>query len=116
MAAVLGHVFSIFLKGRGGKGVATAAGAILGLNFGVGMGAIALWAVVFGLTRYVSVASIAASIAVIVLPVVLRLPLSHTLVMSLMGVLAFAKHIPNIQRLRAGTEPRAGGGKVKAGG
>ena len=42
VAAVLGHVFSIFLKGRGGKGIATAAGAILGLNVTVGLSAIAL--------------------------------------------------------------------------
>jgi glycerol-3-phosphate acyltransferase PlsY len=108
VAAVIGHVFSLFLKGRGGKGIATAAGAILGLNATVGLSAIALWAAVLGLTRYISVASLAAAASVIVLPFALRLPPAHAAVMVTMGVLAIAKHIPNIQRLRAGTEPRVG--------
>lgn len=106
--AVLGHVFSIFLKGRGGKGIATALGAILGLSAPVALIGLALWGVVLGLLRWVSLASVVAAAAVIVLPWAFHLPTAHGLVMGLMGALAIAKHIPNIKRLLTGTEPKVG--------
>ena len=64
VAAVIGHVFSIFLRGSGGKGIATALGAIAGLAPWVALGALALWGVVLAISRIISVASIAACCAV----------------------------------------------------
>lgn len=112
VVAVLGHVFSIFLKGRGGKGIATALGAIFGLSAPVALIALALWGVVLGLSRYVSLASIFAAASVIVLPWIFQTPLAHALVMGVMGALAIAKHIPNIKRLLNGTEPKVGARKA----
>ena len=114
VVAVLGHVFSIFLKGRGGKGIATALGAILGLSAPVALIALALWGVVLGLSRWVSLASIVAATSVIVLPWLFHVPTSHALVMGVMGALAIAKHIPNIKRLLDGTEPKVGAKKADA--
>ncbi len=111
VTAVLGHVFSIFLKGRGGKGIATALGAIMGLSAPVALLGLALWGLVLGLSRFVSLASVAAAASVLVLPWILRVPLADGLVMSVMGVLAIAKHIPNIKRLLNRTEPRIGAPK-----
>jgi glycerol-3-phosphate acyltransferase PlsY len=108
VAAVVGHTFSIFLRGRGGKGISTALGALVGLNAPVALAALALWGVVFGATRFISLASIFAAVLVLVLPWILGAPLAHSLVASAIGLLAIAKHVPNIQRLLAGTEPRAG--------
>lgn len=108
VVAVVGHVFSIFLRGRGGKGVATALGAIFGLSAPVALIALALWGVVLGLSRWVSLASVVAAASVVVLPWMFHLPTSHAVVMGVMGLLAIAKHIPNIKRLLDGTEPKVG--------
>ncbi len=114
VTAVLGHVFSIFLKGRGGKGIATALGAIIGLNAPVAFLALALWGVVLGLSRFISLASVVAAASVLVLPWLLRVPLADGLVMSVMSVLAIAKHIPNMKRLLNGTEPKIGAKKASS--
>lgn len=114
VVAVLGHVFSIFLKGRGGKGIATALGAIIGLHAPLALTALGIWGVVFALSRWVSLASIAAAVAVLILPWVFHVPLAHAVVIGAMGILAIAKHIPNIKRLLDGTEPKVGALKKPA--
>jgi acyl phosphate:glycerol-3-phosphate acyltransferase len=106
--AVLGHNFTCWLKFKGGKGIATSAGvffALAPLAVGIALGA---WIVVFALSRYVSVASIAAAVA---LPATVWLtPNSLTLriVTTALGLLAIAKHKSNIERLFNGTERRFG--------
>ncbi len=112
VVAVLGHTFSIFLRGGGGKGIATAFGALLGLSPIVGVTVGATWAIVLALTKYVSVASIVAAILVLVLPLLLKLPTAYVIVMMIMGVLAIVKHKSNLERLRRGTEPKIGGKKA----
>ncbi len=113
VVAVLGHTFSIFLRGGGGKGIATAFGALLGLSPVVGLTVGATWALVLAVSKYVSVASIVAAIVVLVLPLVLQLPFAYIAVMMIMGVLAIVKHQGNIERLRNGTEPRLGSKKTE---
>jgi glycerol-3-phosphate acyltransferase PlsY len=116
VAAVLGHVFSCFLNFKGGKGIATALGAILGLAPGLALVSFALWGVALGVSRFISVASVLACIAVIIgswLPQ-FQVPVPSAIVITLMGVLAFIKHIPNLKRLAAGTEPRVGQKKEAA--
>jgi acyl phosphate:glycerol-3-phosphate acyltransferase len=109
IAAVLGHNYTCWLNFKGGKGIATSAGVFLALApFAVGV-AVATWIVAVLITRYVSVASIAAAVA---LPTVVWLTsngLCLRLVTTGLGVLAIAKHKDNIKRLLHGTERRFGG-------
>lgn len=111
---VAGHNWTCFLGFKGGKGVATSAGLLLGLSpAGVGI-AFAVWLVTFLATRYVSAASIAAAVVlgVAVWPLYLK---AHGPwfpgVLTLLALLAVWKHRSNIARLRAGAESRFTFGK-----
>lgn len=110
LCALIGHSFPVWLGFKGGKGIATSAGVMVGLFWPAFVFCLGVWLLFFTITRYVSVASIAASIA---LPTaVSALFLLHrtdwlALVVSfLMCALALWRHRSNIARLRAGTEPR----------
>jgi glycerol-3-phosphate acyltransferase PlsY len=106
ICAVLGHNFTCWLKFKGGKGIATTAGAYFALApLAVGV-AFAFWVLLFLITRFVSIASIAAAIA---LPTAVWLTEESALLGAVttgLGVLAIYKHKGNIQRLLAGTESR----------
>jgi len=108
ICAVLGHNFTCWLKFKGGKGIATSAGvyfALAPLAAGIALGT---WIIVFALSRYVSVASIAAAVA---LPAAVWLTpnsLVLRIVTTALGLLAIVKHRSNIQRLLNGTERRLG--------
>ncbi len=110
IAAILGHVFSVFVRFRGGKGVATAAGVMLGLTpLALGIAA-AAWVAVLTLTGYVSLASITAAA---ILPLAVRLleRLDHPEILWLDALVAAAIiwfHRANIRRLLNGTETRFG--------
>ncbi len=118
-AAVLGHVFSVFLKFKGGKGVATTAGVILGVypyfTF-AGLIAITIFIIVFRVTRYISVGSILAALsfpAAYIAIGINRWPMTEAQLpllcfAVLIPLLIIYKHRANIARLRAGTELRAG--------
>ncbi len=106
--AVLGHTFSPFLGFKGGKGISTSLGALFGLLPLVGVLAFAFWGVLLAATRLVSVASIGACLILPVLAWTLPHSTPAAIVATLMGVLAFVKHIPNVKRILAGTEPRIG--------
>ena len=108
IGAVLGHNFTCWLKFKGGKGIATSAGIFFALAPLAVTIALATWIIVFAVSRYVSVASIAAAVA---LPATVWLtPNSLTLriVTTALGLLAIAKHKSNIERLFNGTERRFG--------
>lgn len=106
MGALLGHSFSCFTRFRGGKGVATAAGGLLVLMpVALLIGAVA-WAVTFFTTRYVSLASLFASIAIPVAAFVLHEQRILVWLTILIAVLVIVRHRANIQRLMAGTESR----------
>ena len=110
-AAILGHNYTCWLKFKGGKGIATTAGVFAALApaaFGI---ALAAWLVVFAVSRYVSLASIVAAVA---LPLAVWLTGNSALltgVSTALGALAIYKHKANIQRLLAGTESRVGAKK-----
>lgn len=108
IAAVLGHTFSPFLGFKGGKGIATSLGALLGLMPAVALICFALWGMVLALFRMVSVASVAACIALPLLAFGLKAPHPYCAVATLMSLVAILKHIPNLKRIRAGSEPRLG--------
>ena len=109
IAAVLGHNYTCWLKFKGGKGIATSGGAYLALApLAVGV-ALAAFILAVLLTRYVSLASIAAAVALSA--AVWCLP-EHNLFLGLvttaLGAMAIYKHKSNIKRLMAGTESRIG--------
>lgn len=113
IAAVLGHIFSPFLGFKGGKGIATSLGALLGLMPIVGVLIFVVWGIGLGLTRMISAASIAGCIALPILSLVFYPQhWAYFVVALLMSVFAFVKHIPNIKRIKAGTEPRVGAKKA----
>jgi len=107
-AAFLGHLYSVFLRFEGGKGVATAVGVLLALAPLVAMVLFAIFAVTVAASRLVSLGSISAAIAA---PVSLWIVGYPPMVIALGGFIAAMitwRHRGNIQRLLAGTEPKLG--------
>lgn len=115
ICAVLGHNYTCWLKFKGGKGIATTAGVFLALAPWALLVALVVFILAVLLTKYVSVGSIAAAIA---LPVTVWVMSPQNVLLGSMttalGVLAIYKHKGNIQRLRAGTENRLGTKKENA--
>jgi len=114
LAAILGHNYTPWLGFKGGKGIATSAGVLAALMPPVLAVSFSLWIVLTLLTRYVSVASIAAAASLVPLAWFFY-PGQWVLfgLACLTGVLAIYRHKSNIQRLLAGTEPRFDFGKKK---
>ncbi len=111
IGAVLGHNYTCWLKFKGGKGIATSAGVFLALA-PLAMGvSVAVFAVTLLLTRYVSIGSIAAAIALPSAVWFTRDSLLLRIVTIALGALAIYKHKSNIRRLRDGTENRIGNKK-----
>lgn len=109
--SVVGHSYPVWLGFKGGKGVATSLGVIFGINWVAALIMSAVWIILFKATRYVSVASIAAAVA---LPVAmmtllflreLRSPVLVYFSLCLAAIVVF-RHRSNVSRLLSGTEPR----------
>ncbi|HSA90661.1 MAG TPA: glycerol-3-phosphate 1-O-acyltransferase PlsY [Burkholderiales bacterium] len=107
LAAFLGHLFPVFHRFRGGKGVATAAGALFGLDWRLGLGALAAWLVIAATLRYASLASIVAAVLA-PFATALLIDWESALVVGAMALLLTWRHRGNVARLLAGTEPRLG--------
>ncbi len=105
LAAFLGHVFSLWLGFRGGKGVATLLGALAGFGTLIGLAAMAAWLGIFLVWR---ISSLSALVAAALAPAVtLALGQGHMIVATLlMATVVFWSHRANIRRLLDGTEPR----------
>jgi len=108
LAAFLGHLYPVFYRFKGGKGVATAAGVLFGLNLWLGVGTLVTWGVIAAFFRYVSLASlIAALFAAFYAWWLFGLqPVSWVAVV--MAALLAWRHRENIKRLVAGTESKLG--------
>ena len=107
-AAIAGHNWPVFLHFKGGKGIATSAGVLLGIApTAMGIGLLS-WIVLFVITRFVSIASIGAAIIVPVVSWTLyaRRGLLLPIVLTILGGIAIWRHKSNIQRLIEGTEHR----------
>ena len=116
VASVLGHVFPVWLRFRGGKGVASALGAFLALVPMAALVALAVFVVVVLLTRYVSLASILGA-AVMPIAGIAFAPVRSPMVIGgflFLSLLVIVKHEANIRRLLAGTENRFGAPKKVA--
>lgn len=111
LCALLGHSFPVWLGFKGGKGIASSAGVMVGLfSLAVFLVCLGMWLLLFTVTRYVSIASIVAAIslpvAVGILVLLHRADWLGFTVSVVMASLAIWRHRSNIVRLRAGTEPR----------
>lgn len=110
-ACVIGHTFPVWLKFKGGKGVATSAGTMFGLAPLATCVAVVVWVVVFEVTRYVSVASVAGAIALpLAIGIFLKLHLINSTVIFysavLIAMMVCWRHRSNFARLMKGTEQR----------
>jgi acyl phosphate:glycerol-3-phosphate acyltransferase len=106
LGAVVGHVFSIALRFRGGKGVATALGAIAALDPSVLWAPLVVFAIAFALSRRVSLGSILAAASAPLAALLVGSSSLIVLTLVLIAAIIIARHRENIRRLQAGTEPR----------
>jgi len=106
-AAFIGHCYPVWLRFKGGKGVATFGGVVFGMWWGLGLAYLAVWIGVLLATRYSSVGGLAAAVAAPVLAFATGRTQAGILFIAL-AIIVFWKHRENLQRLFAGTEPKVG--------
>jgi glycerol-3-phosphate acyltransferase PlsY len=116
LAAFLGHLYPVFFRLQGGKGVATAAGVIVGFEPWLGLAALATWAIIAFFFRYSSLASIVTALFAPAFylfghRVAWDAPSAMVVSLAAMGVLLVWRHADNINRLLAGKESRLGAKK-----
>lgn len=114
LGAVLGHVFSVFLRFKGGKGVATTAGAILAISPPAAGSALLVFLAVFAAFRYVSLASVLAAAAFPFLAWWLDDRKPVLVFAAAVALLVAVRHQSNLRRLVQGTEPKIGGARAAA--
>jgi len=108
LAVFLGHLFPIFLRFKGGKGVATALGVLLALNVWLGLAVLATWLLVALVFRLSSLAALVAALVVPVYAIWLGLPQAWVFASAVMSLLLIWRHKKNIQNLLSGNESRIG--------
>jgi len=112
LAVFLGHLFPLFHRFKGGKGVATAAGVLFGLNVSLGLGSLATWIVIAAFLRYASLASLVAALFAPFFAWYIGSSYDMLLVVAGIAALLVWRHKGNIGRLFAGTESRIGAKKA----
>ncbi|HIK13514.1 MAG TPA: glycerol-3-phosphate 1-O-acyltransferase PlsY [Oscillatoriaceae cyanobacterium M33_DOE_052] len=108
LAAVLGHSKSVWLGFTGGKSVATSLGVLLAMSWPVGLAALGVFGVFIGVSRIVSLSSIAAAMAVPLIFFATHSPTPYLLFGFAGGIYVIWRHRSNITRIMAGTEPKVG--------
>ncbi len=114
VCVIAGHNWTCWLRFKGGKGIATSAGALLAFLPGPLLCAVAVWGIFFGISRYVSLASIAAAVAMPAATWLIRRDQTLLWFTAILAAVAIYKHKSNIQRLLAGTENRVGAKKAES--
>ena len=105
MAVLIGHIYPVFYKFRGGKGVATAIGILIALNFKLALIVASIWLLVFGIWRYSSLAAIVAAISAPIIAIfILRDQSLYCIAFTLITIIILFKHQANIKKLLSGTE------------
>jgi len=111
VAVFFGHLFPVFLKFKGGKGVATAAGVLLALDWVLGLATLAVWILSATFSRYSSLGALMAAVASPLLAAMMWGATFQMLAVGVMSLALIGKHWGNLQRLLAGTEPKIGAKK-----
>ena len=111
LAAVLGHLFPVWLGFKGGKGVAAGLGVLLATAWPIGVAACAIWLLVAAIARFSSLAALAAFASAPCTALIVE-DFSVVKLAFTIAVLVFVSHQANIRRLLDGTEPRIGRGKT----
>lgn len=106
VAAIIGHNWSVFLKGKGGKGVATSIGVFLALIPLPSLIAVAIFLLVFLITGHVSVGSMAGAVGLCAATFIWPTVWSIRIIVVLASLMILIKHTANMKRLAAGTEPK----------
>jgi glycerol-3-phosphate acyltransferase PlsY len=118
VAVTLGHMYPVFLRFRGGKGVSTSVGVLMALDLWLAAGAIATWLVIALVFRFSSLAALVATAFATIFSFYLhgmgRFPLELAAGVTVISVLLVWRHKANIRNLVAGTEARIGGGSTGA--
>ena len=105
LAVLIGHIYPIFYKFQGGKGVATAIGILIALNFKLALIVASIWLLVFGIWRYSSLAAIVAAISAPIIAIfILRDQSLYCIAFSFITIIILFKHQANIGKLLSGTE------------
>ncbi len=108
VAAFLGHLWPVFFGFKGGKGVATAAGVLMGLNPWLGIATLASWLLIAYFFRYSSLAALISALFAPFYQLLIWGPGPTAIAASVMGLLLIWRHAANIQKLLAGTETKLG--------
>jgi glycerol-3-phosphate acyltransferase PlsY len=114
LAAFLGHLWPVFFRFEGGKGVATAAGVVLAFNPWLGVATLLTWVIVVAFFRYSSLASIVAALFAPFYQLLIWEPSAIALAIAVMSLLLVWRHSGNIRKLLAGTESKLGHKAVPA--
>lgn len=104
--SILGHIFPVWLKFKGGKGVATYIGFILGINYKLGIIFILLWLIIALIKKYSSLASILSLIVIPIISYFLSYPLDIVIILILLSAIIILKHFSNIRRLLSNSEKK----------
>ncbi|MGI4855492.1 MAG: glycerol-3-phosphate 1-O-acyltransferase PlsY [Janthinobacterium lividum] len=115
LAVFIGHLWPVFFRFQGGKGVATAAGVLLAFHPWLGLATLAVWLLVVFVSRYSSLAALAAAVCAPIVAVLLFGPERITLAVTAMSLLLIWRHKKNIGNLIAGRESRLGAKKAATG-
>src|SRR5256885_10908462 len=108
LAAMVGHVYPVWIRFRGGKGVATACGVFAVLMPAAAASALALFVATVWRTRYVSLGSVVAAVALPPMAYLTGSPGPNVLAASIAAAIIVFRHRANLRRLHAGVEPRFG--------
>ena len=112
LAVFLGHLFPVFLRFKGGKGVATALGVLLALNVWLGLAALVTWLLVALVFRLSSLAALLAAFSTPIYAMLLAVPREYVLVSAVISLLLIWRHKSNIQNLLTGKESKVGSKKA----
>jgi glycerol-3-phosphate acyltransferase PlsY len=104
LAVICGHDWSLFLKFKGGKGVATTFGVILALNPMISILAAIVWVIVIITTKYASLSSISALISIVIFTILFKQPYEYIIFSIIILILTIVRHKENIKRLKFGNE------------
>ena len=104
--AIIGHIWTVFLGFKGGKGIATSSGVFLGAAPKIFLIALAIWIAVFAWNRYVSLASIISAVSIPIMLAVMSYPPSFVIITSIVCAITVYRHHPNIKKLVRGEEHR----------